>query len=214
MSRISTWALRFNYTIQVATAQPTQPVYRLFDLFTTRDGSWEPNNKEGSLELWARETYLKPWGHPDYFDDAGADHHLFGGIYDPSSKSMVKTAKILYYTWTDNQNHTVQPVKSKSGWANIVIFNSFNPDLDDNPQTGERGAWAWRPDMGVPADVVRGGGMPFNFHVSTFATWVLEEGTVIPPDEDPCKELISRTDVLEAWARSWSKAYPGGPQYG
>ncbi|MEZ4769898.1 MAG: hypothetical protein R2844_15880 [Caldilineales bacterium] len=62
--------------------RPDQPeeeiVFRLVDLFTTRDGKWEPDpGLLGSVQAWARQAYLRSTTDPDYFDDAGGDHHLF-----------------------------------------------------------------------------------------------------------------------------------------
>ena len=206
MARISEWATKFNVRVKPATVQAGQKVYRLKDLFTTRDGSWEPSSVPGSVTQWARDTYLKPFGSEDYFDDAGADHHLLGGVYDEATGKMIKTGGIHYWTWTDNGNHTVQQVKGKSGWANIVIGNHFRPDL------GDVGAWAWRPEnTAVPADTVEGGGMPYKWHVSFFATWTLEtESGIVDPPPD---ELGPRVTALETWARAISRQYPGGPQY-
>lgn len=206
---ISVEAVKFNVSIIRATPVNGK-VYRVKDVFTTRDGSWEPSSIPGGIPQWARDTYLKPWGSPDYFDDAGADHHVLGGVYDEATKRMVKTAIIHYYTWTDNANHADMPVKEKSGWANIIAFNKFSPGSDMNPDTGERGAWAWYPRVpGVPADEVRGGGMPDGWHVSWFATWTLETDAVVepPPTEDP------RIAKLDTWARAWSTSHPGEPKY-
>ncbi len=205
MARVSTEIGRFNVIIQPATPVDGK-VYRVKDLFTTRDGSWEPSGVLGSIPQWAREQYLRPWGAPDYFDDAGADHHILGGIFDPATNRMAKPAIITYWTWTDNSNYVVVPVKDKSGWANIVMFNSYSPERS------ERGAWAWKPSTGdIPADTVLGGGMPNNLHVSFFATWQLETETGTPPVEPPTQD--PRIVKLETWARAISAAYPQGPQY-
>ena len=56
--------------------------------------------------------------------------------------------------------------KDGSGWANQPIWNSYVPERN------ERGAWCWCP-RGA-ADVVIGGGLPSNWHVSTFAVWQAE----------------------------------------
>ena len=79
--RISDGAKAFNVTIRRATPVSGK-VLRIKDIFTTFYGSWEISSSDGSLPQWARDTYLRPFGAPDYFDDAGADHHLFGGVFD------------------------------------------------------------------------------------------------------------------------------------
>lgn len=205
--RISDSAKLYGIRIKPATVAVGAPVYRIKDIFTTRNGSWEPGQDSGSLPQWARETYLKAWGSINYFDDAGADHHLFGGVYNPATASMTSPAIIHYWTWTDDANHVDVHVKDKSGWANIPITNTMYPDQ------GQTGAWAWSPKIGnVPADVIEGGGLPYNQHISWFATWVLESGAVVvPPVEPPAQD--ARIAKLETWARAISAKYPGGPQY-
>jgi len=209
---ISNWATKFNIKILSPTVMAGSYVYRIKDIFTTRDGSWEPSSKEGSIEQWARDTYIRAYGSPNYFDDAGGDHHLFGGVYDPIAKEMKKDVKIFYYTWTDNANDTLVPVKPQSGWANNVIYNSFNPDMDLDPNTGRRGAWAWTVgDGSIPADTVLGGGMPFKWHVSFFATWVLETAEEPSEPGDDLEEIVQN---LVEWAIAVSLANPEEPQYG
>lgn len=212
MARISESAALFGIKIVPATPKDGK-VLRVKDIFTTRDGSWEPNGNvgAGSIPQWARTTYLRPWGAPDYFDDAGADHHMLGGIFDEATQRM-KTGPgnaIQWYTWTDNGNHVVMPCKERSGWANVLMYNYFNPSL------GEQGAWAWYPEVaGVPADEVRGGGMPYKWHVSFFVTWVLVTNIVPPPDPDPVDpNMEARVAKLEGYARAMSATFPEGPQY-
>lgn len=201
--RITEWADKLNVQILQAKVAPGKPVYRLCDFFTTRDGSWEVKpGVEYGIPQWARDTYLRPWGAPDYFDDAGADHHIFGAVVG-ATKVPDKAGQIFYRTWTDNGNHTVQSVKPKSGWANIIMTGKYFPDQ------GQVGPYEWQPFGVVPGDAVRGAGMPYNLHVSFFATWqlVTEPATEQPPTDD------ARIVKLETWARAISAKYPGGPQY-
>lgn len=209
-NRISPWAVKFNIAILPAQITAGQDYYEVLDLFTTRDGSWELSGIEGGVTQWARETYLKPWGHPEYFDDAGGDRHVFGAVWDPANRKTVKTAKFRVWNWTDGSGNKIIPVKEKSGWANELAQNLYHPDMDGDVSTGNRGPWAWRPEMGIPAETVVGGGMPFNWHISVFATWVLRKAVVVPP---PPTDLESRVYKLETWAKAWSVANPGGPQY-
>lgn len=209
-ARVSIWAVKFNIGILPAVVSPGQDYYEVMDLFTTRNGSWEQLDTEGQVPMWAREAYLKPWGAPDYFDDAGGDRHMFGAIVDPNTGKTTKSGNFRFYNWTDGSGQKVIPVKERSGWANEVTANLYHPDMDGNVETGNRGPWACRPERGIPADTVVGGGMPFNWHVSVFATWVLKKAVVIPP---PPMDLEQRVDKLETWALAWSAANPGGPQY-
>ena len=128
------------------------------DVFTTRDGSWEPSEVYGAIDPWARDAYLKPQGDPEYFDDAGADHHLFAAILGLDSK-LLKNFPITY--WSDgfamlgDPNYTAyatQYTKDKSGWGNLVM----GPSSSYVPQRGEHGPWCWMP-QGLPAEVMCGG---------------------------------------------------------
>lgn len=145
-------------------------VYVLKDLFTTRDGSWELSDKPGSITEWARE-YLKPFGAPDYFDDAGGDRHLFAAVIGLDGELM-KNKEVIY--WSDGieklgdesyDGFVYRQTKDKSGWINIPI----GPGSNFVPERGESGPWCWAPSGA--ADVVCGGGLPAKQHVSTFAVW-------------------------------------------
>ena len=189
--RISEWATKFNSEVIPFTGgQPGDVVYRLVDLFTTRNGSWEPSNVPGSVPQWARDAYLKPPNHPQYNDDGGADRHLFGAVRQEDG-TLTPFFPITFWTYDDNGNHTVQQAK-RHGWANIVLYGSSS----FVPERGERGPWAWQP-AAVNADIVVGGGLPANWHVSWFAVW---EPTTIttPPDDEPTDAMLAqRMDALE-----------------
>jgi hypothetical protein len=202
---ISDWATQFKLSVIRCEDRPDQPagelVYRVKDIFTTRDGSWEPSDKPGSVTAWAREQYLRPWHAPDYFDDAGGDHHLFARVLDRNGQPLKQEG--LVRCWSDgfqklgDINYTgyisLTP-KEKSGWANLVLFTSYNPDRD------ERGPWCWCP--AGAADVVVGGGMPYNWHVSFFVVWQLEQRqTEGNPDTGGGTDPINMADVRrQAWA--------------
>lgn len=196
--RISEWSLRFNVTIERAQGAPGEVIYQVRDLFTTRDGSWDVSDKPGSLPQWARDDYLKPLNHPQYNSDAGADHHLFGAMMEDGG--LRPWGNIHFYTHGDNGNHTEQRVKLH-GWANIPLW----PSSSFVPERGERGAWAWYP-KGLKADVVKGGGLPANHHISWFCVWEAVEVPVIvtSPVEPPVvpdnggTTLDQRVSALEA----------------
>ena len=216
--RIGDWATRFNISVKRCEERPDAPagdiVYRIKDIFTTRDGSWEPSAREGSLPAWAREAHLRPHTAPDYFDDGGGDHHLFARVLDLNGRPVVANGLVKY--WSDGfgqlgnptyQNYVRMTPKSGSGWANQVIFNSFGPER------GERGAWCWCPDG--PADVVVGGGMPSNWHVSFFAVWQAEQRTGDTGPHTPVTPVVVTPTVsfeevrVAAWQRLGLPVQPG-----
>jgi len=196
--RIGNWATRFNAKVIRCEARPDQPagevVYRLRDLFTTRDGSWDPSAHPGSLDQWARDSYLLPAHHPEYFDDAGGDHNLFVRVLDENGKP-VRTADLVI-CWSDGVHLLGEPnfaqfikmtitPKERSGWGNQPIWNHFSPEQ------GETGAWAFCPKGA--ADVVVGGGLPNNQHVSWFAVWQAERRT---GDDGPIEPDPIATDPI------------------
>jgi hypothetical protein len=173
--RLGDWVERLNLRVRTLAERPDMPtgevLYLVKDIFTTRDGSWEGSDQFGSVNQWAREAYLKPFGAPDYFDDAGADHHLFAAIIGLDGQLM-RDQPIIF--WSDGfeklgdvsyNEYVMRQTKSHSGWANIVT----GPGANYVPERGEMGPWCWAP-VGA-AEVVCGGGMPAKQHVSMFVVW-------------------------------------------
>jgi hypothetical protein len=183
-------------------------VYRLIDLWTTRDGSWDPNlDTPGRLPAWARDTYLRPSGAPDYFDDAGGDHHLFARVLDLEGRPISTPDLVLL--WSDGLQQLGNPnyqgfvritPKSRSGWANQDVYARYDHTR------GERGPWSWCP--AGAADVVTGGGLPgMGWHVSTFAVWRAERRQAVTPPTPPVTPPTPPVtppviDVLEAIRRN------------
>lgn len=207
--RISEAATSFGVKVLPYNAKPGETVYRVTDIFTTRDGSWDPSPKPGSVPQWARDAYLKPLSHPQYNDDGGADIHIFGAVQQIDG-SLYPSFPIEYWTYTDNANRKTVIAK-KHGWAN----NPMSRGSSFVPERGERGPWAWKP-AGVAADTVTGAGMPSNWHVSFWAVWrpeVNTEGPVIVPPVGPdggadttalIDELNQRVARLEDIIRQWA----------
>jgi len=179
--------------VKTCEERPDKPagdiVYRVKDIFTTRDGSWEVSSNPGSVNQWARDEYLRPWGAADYFDDAGADHHLFARVLDLNGNPVKERDSILY--WSDGFNklgdpnytgYVKQTPKEKSGWSNAVVFSGYVPERQ------EHGPWSWCP-RGA-ADVVVGGGLPANWHVSTFVVWQAEKRSAAPKQEEPVEVIL------------------------
>ena len=163
---------KLNMAIQPLDGQPQAGdlVYVVKEFFTTELGSWELDDKEFGVEPWARERYLKPRGAPDYFDDAGGDHHLFGAVIGEDGE--LKRNFPFMFSFPDGLNRPV--TKEQSGWACVPVYSKYAPDQ------GERGAWVWHPRPGeaegvaegrVFVEKMEGGSLPWGRHVSMFAVW-------------------------------------------
>ena len=208
---ISRWATDFNVTIKKCEERPDRPtgdvIYRVVDLFTTHNGSWEPGDALGAVPQWARAKYLRPLGATDYFDDAGGDHHIFAKVLDLDGKPILRDN--LIRLWSDGFDKLGDPAyrgyvtmtpKRISGWANQPLFNSFSPER------GERGAWCWCPEGA--SDVVAGGGLPNNQHISFFAVWQAEPVTTPqhprpPVERDESAPAALRLESLRR--RAWEQ---------
>lgn len=194
--RVGEWIQPLNISIKRAEERPDNPqgdlVFRVIDLFTTRDGSWDPRpGHMGSVSQWARDAYLRPWDAPDRFDDAGGDHHLFARVLGLNGAPLTDTDLVQY--WSDGFQQLGNPQyngyahitpKNHSGWANLVMSGGSNYV----PERGEQGPWCWCP-RGA-ADVVVGAGMPANHHVSVFAVWQAQQRNATPPVDEPHDEPI------------------------
>ncbi|MEX1020862.1 MAG: M23 family metallopeptidase [Litorilinea sp.] len=196
--RLSPWVAHYNIGFTpafqpVAAAANTDPdalVYLVKDIFTTRNGAWEPDDQPGSVPAWARAAYLRPLGAPDYFDDAGADHHLFAAVIGLDGQ-FLRELPIAFWSDglhqaqnTDYTGYVYRTTKEKSGWANIVI----GPSSSFVPERGEAGPWCWAPTG--QAEIATGGGLPAKHHISTFVVWqAVRRRDLFPPDdttdEDP-----------------------------
>lgn len=174
-TRISEWVSLYNVTIKPLASRPDRVtgdvVYLVKDLFTTRNGSWEPVALPGSVPQWARDDYLKPSNAPDCFEEAGGDHHLFAAVIGLDGK-LISGQEILY--WSDGfemlgdrgyNGYVHRLTREGSGWANIVT----GPGSSYVPARGESGPWCWAP--AGAAEVVCGGGLPANHHISFFVVW-------------------------------------------
>jgi hypothetical protein len=183
--RISPWVVENNVYIEDLWNSPVpggaEHVYLLKDVFTTINGSWEVTDERWSVPQWARETYLKPFGADDYFDDAGADRHLFAAVIGLDGE-LLRLKEVIY--WSDGFENVNNPeydgyvfreTKEKSGWINIPI----GPGSSYVPERGESGPWCWMPTGG--SETICGGGLPSNHHVSTFAVWQKVKLTLAPP---------------------------------
>ena len=131
---------------------------------------------------------------PDWCDDCGGDHHLFGAVLGPDGQ-FLREFSIKF--WSDGFEQLGDPTyagyiyrdtKLQSGWANIPIFSSFVPER------GESGPWCWTVSQGA-GDVVCGGGLPANQHVTTFVVW-----QAVPASEDGgTVNLTNNISCLRSW---------------
>lgn len=169
--RISQWVIEYNGAITELADRPDSDqlqggdvVYIIKDVFTTRDGSWEPSDVPGSIPQWARDDYLSA-----DFHQAGGDHNLFAAVIGLDGKFMQQ--KGVFY-WSDGLEQLANPqytgyvtreTDPTSGWSDIPVFAGYFPDQ------GQQGPWCWS-TVG-PADVMCGGGLPYNLHISWFVVW-------------------------------------------
>lgn len=193
--RKGTWVDYLNLKVRGIDERPDHPpaqddiTYIIKDIFTTRDGQWDPADIVGSVDQWARDAYLKPMGAPDFFDDAGADHHLFAAIIGLDGQLMRDT-EIIY--WSDGFDKLGDPAyneyvsrltKTHSGWANIPL----SPGANYVPERGESGPWCWTP-RGA-AEVICGGGMPAKQHISFFVVWQAVKKSAVQPEQPPAGDF-------------------------
>lgn len=175
--RTGRWIEPMRLAVALIHERPDNPkpkdgvIYVIKDIFTTRDGSWDSSDALGSVDPWARESYLKPREHPEWFEEAGGANCLFAAVIGLDGKLIRHHA--VYY-WSDGFAKLADPTysgyqilhtKERSGWSNVTMFNSSSYILE----RGETGPWCWCP--AGAADVVCGGGRPANLRVSIFAVW-------------------------------------------
>lgn len=221
--RTGSWVDDMNLTVRAIAERPdalpaSDVVYLIKDVFTTRDGQWDPSSIYGSIDQWARDSYLKPSGDPEYFDDAGADHHLFTAILGLDGK-LQKNADILY--WSDGFGMLGDPnydgfavgsvgaryprTKERSGWGNIPMDGGSSYV----PERGESGPWCWTP-KGLVAEVMCGGGMPAKQHISIFVVWqaVLRDQAPVTPPPLTGDHFIFMPSIQSDAAPAGSSAVP------
>jgi len=188
-AKLGAWVDDMRLGIKRIAERPDNPqgeiVYEIAQIFTTRDGSWEPSDKFGSVDQWARDAWLRPFGAPDYFDDAGADHHLFAAIIGLDG-NLIRDYDVAF--WSDGFAQLGNPAyrgfihrltKTQSGWANIPMEGGAN----FYPESGQQGPWCWAP--AGASEVIVGGGMPANQHISIFCVWkAVRRDEVTPPGDN------------------------------
>ena len=153
------------------------PYYRIIQVFTTCDGSWQPSTNPGSIDQWAVDA----WHSGADWKGAGGTNNFFIKVLDKAGNVVV--GKGLYY-WQGAM--TSDPTKltninQKTTWndgtENLPVWDSYNPSL------GQMGKWGGTTVGRV--DVLMGVDLPYNWHTSTFV--VVQETDAeptIPPTGD------------------------------
>ena len=176
--RTGAWIKPFNITIKKLSERPDAPlrnqsvVYFLKDIWTTEHGTWDPSNKPGSIDAWAREAYLRSPSDPDYIEEGGSDHHMMGAVIGLDGK-LIK-GKVIRH-WSDGfaklgdpnyqDAYTNISTAEKSGWSNLAMAGSS----DYWPDRQQSGPWCFCPEGA--SEVICGIGMPGGGHITTWAVW-------------------------------------------
>lgn len=179
------WNKRADAHLWPEALNPT--AYVVKDLFSTHDGNWRyQGDARWTPPAWALEYVKNPaYGQPGYFDDAGGDHNLFAAVL--GLDGQLKTGWTMVFgkqgvtlaALTSQTAWETHPTKA-SGWANVPYWELYYPDQ------GQVGPWAVWP-FGA-SDIVVGGGLPYNNHVSMFAVYqeIARPTAETPaPDEPP-----------------------------
>jgi hypothetical protein len=146
------------------------PYYRIREVFTTRDGSWEPSSNPGSIDQWAADE----WHSGADWKGAGGTNNFFIKVLDKDGKPLA--GKGLYY-WQgpmtadpSKLTNVNQKITWQTGDENLPVWDYYNPGL------GEMGKWSGT-TVGR-SDVLMGVDLPYKWHVSTFV--VMQETTSEP----------------------------------
>ena len=126
--------------------------YHVKDVWTTRDGEWYTSGKEFSIPQWAIDEYHTP-------GELGGATNMFVTVLNEDG--FIDYTKVIEY-----KNTTVydkREIQERDGFANIPVFNSFRPDLGQNG--------GWQTGIEGVGYGTKGGGLPYNYHVSLFVVY-------------------------------------------
>jgi hypothetical protein len=143
-------------------------IYRLEDVFSVMDGSWELTpGKKYSIDQWAKVKY---WD-GDKWSSTG-DHNFHIMVLDKAGNPMMGKG-ILFrqndWHWERSNLKDASP----KGDADVVLSNSYVPER------GELGSW-----IGTAvgrSDALVGVDMPANHHVTVFYVLRATAATTPPP---------------------------------
>lgn len=141
------------------------------DVFTTENGSWEVGETGSIYEppAWARFDYLWP-----IFDNAGADHHLLIHAVDKNGNPLEKTFEVS----NGNFSQLLHTGDKQSLWIDFPLYDSVKPGILSD--------WLHNPTDSQTK--FRGGGLPWNRHVSLFVVWEFDPTRDPEPNPDPDPE--------------------------
>lgn len=169
----------------VGALTPETRVWQVVDIFTTFNGSWEPNPADQfAVDQWARDDYLFPPEHPSFNTGGGGDHHIqvcvtgLDGERLSGAGVLFTSDGVEHLQPADDPSLITQRNTESSGWCNIPIFANSNPPAP--------GPWSVA-KFGI-ADIVTGMGLPWNWHVSTFVVYKAALWGEIAPVEPPTGE--------------------------
>ena len=165
------------------------PIYRVKDVFTTRDGSWDVSDTPGSIDQWAKDAY---WSGAK-FDGAGGDHNFFIMALDEAGQPIPGKGLLFWQGAMTADFKPSDPRTAKQdGTENIPVFGSYVPER------GEHGSWSGA--VLGKSDVLVGVGMPANWHVSTFLVVQAVAAPVVPPVVPPPPTSNDTAAILQAIA--------------
>jgi len=158
------------------------PLYRIKQVFTTRDGSWEPSDKPGSIDQWA----VNEWHSGRDWSGSGGTQNFFIKVLDKSGKPLAGKGLFFWQKGKSAAQATDTKTTGPDGCENLPVWNFYDPSK------GETGGWSGT-TVGR-ADVLTGVDLPGDWHVSTFAVLQETDAVIVPP-VDPGDEAAFRAEV-------------------
>ena len=163
-------------------------VWRIMDVFTTDEGSWELSDKFGSVDAWARTDYHQGRD----FDGSGGSHHFFIKRLDAAGNVMPGAGLL----WSlAGEPWIMRPAKN-DGSENLPLEN-----CQYDPSAGAHGVW--RGTVVAPADVLNGVGLPllrgYTQHTSTYVVFKAFPRTVVmppTPEVEPIDDYVFAQRLL------------------
>jgi hypothetical protein len=160
------------------------PYYRIKEVFTTRDGSWEPSTALGSIDQWA----VDEWWQGAKWKGAGGTNNFFIMVLDKAGKPLVGKGLYWWQKGTDPSKATDTKLTWDDGTENLPVWNYYDPSK------GETGSWSGA-TVGR-SDVLAGVDLPYKNHVSTFVVFQETDAEPVMPPVDPGGALPEQEPVM------------------